>query len=141
MDWIGLFSRVLHILASITIVGGTFYLRFVFVPATKDLTQDEIAGQLARMRPRWSPLVAASAALLLVSGFYNFFVAIQSYELPKHYHPMFGVKFLLALFIFFVASALAGADRVGGETPRSAFLLAHFERRRLSSLDPSSPPS
>lgn len=105
---LGLVFRWLHILAAITAVGGAFFARFVVFPALDPLPSDQRAGLHAAMRARWSKIVAAAIAFLLVSGLYNFLMIVVEYTLPRWYHPLFGVKFLLALAIFAIASLLAG---------------------------------
>jgi putative copper export protein len=63
------------------------------------------------MRARWSKIVATCIGFLLLSGLYNIYV-IETHTLaPKNYawyHPLFGVKFLLAFAIFGIASLLSG---------------------------------
>jgi hypothetical protein len=58
---------------------------------------------------RWRVVVMTCIALLLVSGLVNFVL----YQAPVHkgqslYHALFGVKFLAALVVFLLASALSG---------------------------------
>jgi hypothetical protein len=43
-----------------------------------------------------------------VSGLYNFLLTVSQYQVPSWYHMVFGVKFLLALAIFAIASLLIG---------------------------------
>ena len=47
-----------------------------------------------RDRRRWSKIVMASIAFLLLSGFYNYFLIVHSYRevLPKWYHMLFGIS-------------------------------------------------
>ena len=65
-----------------------------------------------QVRSRWSKVVMAAIAFLLLSGFYNFFLIVSGKRVPADlnglYQAMFGIKFLLALVIFFIASALMG---------------------------------
>jgi uncharacterized membrane protein len=107
-ELLNLVSRWAHILAAITAVGGTIFARFVVVPALDSLPADQRASIHAAMRARWSKIVAGAIGFLLASGLYNFLVIVQTYKLPRWYHPVFGVKFLLAMVIFAVASLLAG---------------------------------
>jgi putative copper export protein len=60
------------------------------------------------VRARWSKWVAAAIAFLLASGLYNIAVTVMRFEVPPIYHMLFGIKFLLALGVFFIASLLAG---------------------------------
>lgn len=52
----------------------------------------------------------ASIGFLLLSGFYNFFMIVDQYRdiLPKWYQMLFGIKFILAMIVFTVASLLSG---------------------------------
>jgi uncharacterized membrane protein len=110
---LALVSRWLHILAAITAVGGTVFARIVVVPALDPLPADQRAALHAAMRARWSKIVAAAIAFLLVSGFYNFITVAVQYQVPRWYHMVFGIKFLAALVIFAVASLLAGKSPAG----------------------------
>ena len=117
LNWLDVVLRWMHILAAITAVGGTFFARLALLPAIEEtLPADSRKSLHDAIRRRWSKIVAASIAFLLISGLVNFVARIvPNYELPKFYHPLFGVKFLLALGIFFIASVLSGrsamADR------------------------------
>ncbi len=115
MDWemtLGLAFRWLHILAAVTAVGGTIFARLVVVPVLDPLPADQRSGLHAAMRARWSKIVAAAIGVLLVSGLYNIGVAMTFYRLPRWYNAVFGVKFLLAMAIFAIASFLAGRTPV-----------------------------
>jgi putative copper export protein len=80
------------------------------VPAATELPDDTRRRLAEAIRRRWSRWVMAAILFLLVSGGYNFVVTLKL--LPDQhkglYHGLFGAKFLLALGIFFIASALAG---------------------------------
>jgi uncharacterized membrane protein len=113
MEWstlLGLVFRWLHILAAIAAVGGSLFARFVVLPVLAPLPDVERSTLHAAMRARFAKIVAASIAFLLVSGLYNFLVLVANYELPRWYHPLFGVKFLLAFAIFAIASLLVGSS-------------------------------
>ena len=112
-----LISRVLHILSAIVLVGGLFYLRTVLAPAGNDAC-------FAERRSVWARWVGIATAFLLVSGFYNFMTINSQAKaagdgLPPTYHMLFGIKFLLALLVMFLASILAGktdaAERFRGQ--------------------------
>ena len=60
------------------------------------------------MRTRWSKVVAGAIGFLLISGIYNYLATTANYTVPRWYHAVFGVKFLLALVVFGVASILTG---------------------------------
>lgn len=114
--WLELTLRWLHIFAAIAAVGGTFFVRLALLPAIDEtLSGDTRTALHAAVRRRWSKVIAASIAFLLVSGLVNYLVRIPTFDLPKYYHPLIGTKMLLALALFFIASVLAGrsslADR------------------------------
>ncbi|MEN0110430.1 MAG: hypothetical protein AAF805_06865 [Planctomycetota bacterium] len=105
---IGLLSRVTHTVCGATIVGGLLYLRFVLAPSAS-ASNDKETALFAGRRRAWAGCVAACSTLLLVSGTYNLIAYTRAYEnLPKAYHSLFGVKFLLALGVMLIAALLAG---------------------------------
>jgi uncharacterized membrane protein len=117
---VGLLFRWLHILAAITAVGGAIFARFVVFPALDTLPAERRGEIHAALRARWSKVVASAIAFLLVSGLYNFTMLVIEYRLPRWYHPVFGVKFLLALAIFAIASLLAGSSPAAESLRRNA---------------------
>lgn len=102
--------RWAHILAAVIAVGGTIFIRFVLMPSAQAaLSPEQHAALRARIMERWKRWVMACIALLLVSGLYNFVViSLPKAKAAPAYHPLFGVKVLAALGIFFIASALTG---------------------------------
>jgi putative copper export protein len=107
-DYVGLVFRWMHVLAAIAAVGGMIFLRFALMPSVSVLSDDARKTLHEAVRSRWSRVVMAAIALLLVSGLYNIVVTAQRYELAAYYMPLFAVKFLLSLGIFFISSALVG---------------------------------
>ncbi|HVA50332.1 MAG TPA: hypothetical protein VNH11_28515 [Pirellulales bacterium] len=109
-DWPAIILRWMHLLAAITAVGGTVFMRFALLPSVSVLSDDQRKALHEQVRSRWVKFVMGAILFLLVSGFYNFFRRLNT--LPADYkglyHALFGVKFLLALVIFFIASALTG---------------------------------
>ena len=112
MDVISILSRWTHIGTAIVLVGGTFFLRFVLAPAAAQLSDSEHTKLKELVMKTWKKFVHAGIALFLVSGFYNFIVVqIPQHRGDKLYHALMGIKILLALAIFFFASALVGRSK------------------------------
>jgi uncharacterized membrane protein len=105
---IELLFRWMHMFASIAAVGGMIFQRVALVPALGELPDDLRLRLHAAMRARWARVVQGSILFLLVSGLVNVVRIIQNFELAPYYHALFGVKFLLAFGIFFIASMLTG---------------------------------
>lgn len=104
-------TRIAHVYAAIVLGGGTVFVRFVLLPAASAVLSDELHAQLrARIVETWKKIVHTGIALLLISGFTNFFrvMADGSHKGDRLYHPLIGTKILLALAVFFIASALVG---------------------------------
>ncbi|NBX29920.1 hypothetical protein EBR04_05635, partial [bacterium] len=116
-----LLLRWAHILAAIVAVGGLAFARFGLLPAMSELdaaTRDQLHDAIRR---RWLPWVIGAITLLLASGLANFLLfnarvkaegwAGGLWMRQTSYHALFGVKFLLALVIFYLASGLVGRGR------------------------------
>ncbi len=110
LDLIVLTSRWLHISAAIVAIGGAFFMRFALAPAAESaLTEDSHAKLREAVRARWARFVHLSIAILLITGGLNFvLLALPPKIEPMPYHAIFGIKFLLALGVFFIASILVG---------------------------------
>ena len=109
-----LLARWTHILFAIVAIGGASFMRFVLRGATLEALDE--AGRTAlhaAVVKRWKRWVMVSIALLLASGFYNYLVVTRAAHAGQSlYHALFGVKFLLALGVFTLASALTGRAKV-----------------------------
>jgi uncharacterized membrane protein len=104
-------TRIAHVYTAIVLAGGTVFVRFVLMPAATAVLSDEVHAQLrSRVMATWRMIVHGGIALLLVSGFVNFFrdISAGTHQGDKLYHPLIGTKILLALAVFFIASALVG---------------------------------
>jgi uncharacterized membrane protein len=99
----------MHILGAIALMGGTIFMRFALVPSSGEI-DDETRRQLQeRVRSRWSKVVMISAALLLISGIANLGLAARyNFNGFVNYNMLAGIKFILALPIFYFASVLSG---------------------------------
>jgi uncharacterized membrane protein len=108
IDFLAVVLRWMHILAAITAVGGTIFSRVALLPAAGTLADEPRRALLEGVRSRWSKYIAAAILFLLVSGLWNFMQMERAYKLGALYHALFGIKFLLAFVIFFLASVLNG---------------------------------
>ena len=118
MDALLLLLRWMHIFGAVILVGGLCFTRFALLPAladTDDNTREKIQEKIRR---KWLPWVIIGITLLLVSGLTNFILfndTVKSQEWgdgqwmrQTSYHAIFGIKFLLALGVFYFASGLFG---------------------------------
>ena len=112
-EWIALVSRWLHIFSAIALVGGTIFIRFALVPSLdascRDGTDDPVAATVYR---RWARIVMGAIAWLLITGIYNAAIMAVRYDLGPLYNALLGIKMLLAVVIFALASLLAGRSAV-----------------------------
>ncbi len=110
MDHILLLTRWLHIGAAIVAIGGAFFMRVALMPAANATLDDATHAKLREaLRARWFIVVQTCIAILLVTGGINFvMLALPPKVEPMPYHAIFGVKFLAALGVFFIASVLVG---------------------------------
>lgn len=121
MDWFAIISRWTHVGTAIVLVGGICFQRFVLVPVASHLSDAEQARLTSLVMAAWKKFVHVGIVLFLVSGFYNYLiVAAPLHKGDKLYHPLIGTKILLALGMFFIASALVGKAKAFESMRRSA---------------------
>lgn len=108
MYWLLLVSRVLHILGAIILVGGLFYLRMVVVPAVPTGNKASADAWFGGRRGAWAKWVGIAAALLIVTGLFNYIEIAKANDLATSYHMIAGIKILVALVLIFFASLIAG---------------------------------
>lgn len=101
-------SRLIHVLTAVMLLGGSLFSVLVLVPALESADGESKAKLVDAIRNRWKRIVHAGIALFLISGFYNYFVAMPSHKGDGLYHALIGTKIILALGLFFIASALVG---------------------------------
>ncbi len=105
-----LLMRWAHILAAITVVGGSIFIRLVLIPVAGKSLDEEAFDRLRRgLMGRWKFFVHTCIVLFLVSGTYNFTRNISLYELPWTYVLLFGLKFVLAMTVFVLAVMLSSS--------------------------------
>ena len=101
--------RLIHVVTAIVLLGGSIYLRFVLMPSAAELPDDVHDALRGRLRARWKKVVMIGILLLLVSGFYNYLqVTAPAHTGQGKYHMLMGIKIVLALGVFFLASVLTG---------------------------------
>lgn len=108
MEYLSVLSRIAHVGTAIVLVGGTVFMRFVLMPAAKELPDAEHDQLRQRLLARWKRFVHGGIALLLLSGLFNYMQQIPKHKGDGLYHALLGTKMLLALVVFFIASALVG---------------------------------
>jgi uncharacterized membrane protein len=101
-------SRWVHVGTTIVLVGGSVFLRFVLMPAAAELPDADEQALRARVVSIWRKFVGIGIGLLLLSGLYNYWRAVPLHKGEGAYHALIGTKMLLALVVFFLASALTG---------------------------------
>ncbi|MFM1902771.1 MAG: hypothetical protein RLZZ440_671 [Planctomycetota bacterium] len=119
MDPVTLLLRWAHILAAITALGGLLFARVALLPAAEELGEETADRVHAGIRRRWLPWVIGAITLLIGSGLANYILMIRRVkDAPElwgpdwmqqtGYHGLFGAKFLMAMFVFYLASGLVG---------------------------------
>lgn len=109
MYWLMLVSRILHIVGAIILVGGLFYIRSVVSPASTMPGTQPVDQLFGGRRATWAKWVGIATALLLITGFWNYFQMIQQHErLASSYHMIAGLKMLAGIAVFLLAALLAG---------------------------------
>jgi hypothetical protein len=109
MDPLKIVLRWLHVVPAVVAGGASVFLAVAVLPALSGMPNDVRKAVREAITARWRVVVMACITLLLASGLTNFFV----YQASDHrgqplYQALFGVKFLAAMGVFFIASALTG---------------------------------
>src|SRR3954464_9210048 len=122
-----LILRYMHILGAIALMGGTIFMRFALRSVVVQLPPDTRAAVHEQVRSRWSKFVMLASALLLISGITNLALAGRyNFEpvlgMPKGYHMVVGLKFVLALPIFFIAALMTGRSSLAKRVQANAEL-------------------
>lgn len=128
-DLLPVLSRWAHVGAAVVLVGGTVFMLFALLPAAKELPEDVRNSLRERVMGTWRKFVGVAILLLLLSGIVNFYFVLKSDRLDlaenkSLYHSLMGVKIILAMVVFFLASALTGrAKGLEGLRQKSGFWL------------------
>ena len=114
METLNLVLRWLHVLSAITLMGGVLYVRFAVIP-TLDALDEKLRETVgAPLRKNWAKFLHLSLALLLVTGIANMVLIPMNNEFPEDapsYGMLAGIKFMLALPVFFIVSVLNGRSQ------------------------------
>ncbi len=110
IDIVPVLVRWIHIVAAVVAIGGATFMAFAFVPSLRETLDENHREKLtAAVRGRWGKIVHLCIAVLLLTGAGNFvLLALKAGLKPMPYHALFGLKFIAAMVIFFLASALVG---------------------------------
>lgn len=109
---LALIARWIHIISASLAIGVPIFLRFVFLPvASATLPAESMAQLRLAIHARWFKWINILIPLFIASGLYTFITVVLPLNLGEYkaaYHMIFGFKMILALGIFFLASALMG---------------------------------
>ncbi len=109
VDFLTVLFRWIHVGTAIVVLGGSVFMRFVLMPAGSKLPDDAHDELRKNVMAVWKRIVHGGIALFLISGFYNYLVVTRPlHDGDGRYHMLIGIKILLALVVFFLASALVG---------------------------------
>ncbi len=105
---IDVLSRVVHVGTAMALVGGSLFMAVILLPSLGVLTEQSRQDLVGSVRDRWRRFVHGGIGLFVVSGFYNYFRAMPSHKGDGLYHALVGIKVLLAMVVFFLATVMVG---------------------------------
>lgn len=108
MFYIDVVSRILHVVTAICLVGGSIFSLAVLLPSLAQLDEPVRKTFAQSVTARWKRFVHVGVLIFLISGFYNFARSVPLHKGDTLYHALVGTKILIALVVFFLASALVG---------------------------------
>lgn len=110
MEYLNLVLRWLHVLSAITIVGSVFYVRYAVLPTLASLTEKEREVVGTGLRKNWAKFLMVAIFLLLATGIANMILIPRYNKFPEgaNYGMLVGIKFMLALPVFYIVSLLNG---------------------------------
>ncbi len=107
MTEINILMRFLHIVSVVTLLGGFIAWRLALIPATEPLATDMRTKLGNAVAAAWRPVFFTAVGGILISGIYNY---MNKTGMPKAWHAVIGVKFLLVLHVFAVGFIVTGPD-------------------------------
>jgi len=106
---IDLLLRWGHVLPAVLLAGGTWYMVLALGPAVAGMEESQRIALKDQIRARWAKFVMMCSGLLLLTGLVMLVKMAITFQFPQgYYHAVGGLKFLLALVVFFIASLLTG---------------------------------
>lgn len=110
LDWLAILLRWLHITGALLLGGGILFWCCALRKPADELATESGEAFRQGVRSKFSKLVMLAALMLLASGLINFIINNRTLnpQIKTLYHALFGIKFLLALAVIFLASVLAG---------------------------------
>ena len=114
MDYLNLALRWLHVLSAITLVGGVLYTRFAVLPLLESLDEERRESVGAAMRRNWAKYMMIALTILLVTGITNMILIPKTIDpaVKSNYSMLVGIKFMLAMPVFFIVSVLNGRSNM-----------------------------
>ncbi len=103
-------SRIFHVGTAICLAGGTVYTLFVLLPALRSADENTRNNIFSGVSRYWKRFVHLGTALLLLTGFYNYFQQMKLHDDDGLYHALIGIKMILAFAVFFLAAVLVGSS-------------------------------
>ncbi|MAG92772.1 MAG: hypothetical protein CMJ48_03355 [Planctomycetaceae bacterium] len=105
MEAVDILSRWAHVFTAVVLVGGAVFQRLALLPVLKELPEEQRNSLRGQITARWARVVHVGIGVLLLTGLYNYLNATGQDAL---YHSLVETKILLAIAVFFIASALVG---------------------------------
>jgi len=103
-------SLAVHIATAFAVTGAVFFQWWVLHPTLEG--RDESEDLKEALRLRWRMVLKVAIVLLLLTGFYQMWaIGLPKGKVDPSYHMWFGIKFIAALGVIFIASALAGQSK------------------------------
>lgn len=109
-------SRWVHILCACLVIGGVFFMRFIFARQLRTLDPETSHQLLLRTRRAFKMVIHTAILLLIVTGIYNTYLAWDKYALDEAVlHSLWGTHVLLAALAFAISLYVFA----GAQPPRS----------------------
>lgn len=114
MAWLDIIMRIAHILGAIILLGGIFYGLFGLMPSLHILDDDFRKRLIEIARKRFNRLLHPAIGLLLISGVYNWWRNMPTYQALKEagektqymmVHMLLGLKVLAAITMLIILFA------------------------------------